>query len=117
MRASAIQWMVGCLVTALLSVTVVNVFAQARAQSTAPLPPAVQRAFQQSYPGATILAAFQERDRDRSVFRVDSVDKGAAGSSSTRRAVPRSRSQSRWTRKTYHARSPMRCIRTRGPST
>jgi hypothetical protein len=76
MRTSAIGWMVGCLVTALHTVTVVNVFAQAAAQSTAPLPPAVQRAFQQSYPGATISAAVQERDRDRSVFRVDSVDKG-----------------------------------------
>ena len=50
-------------------------FAQAPASGT-PVPPAVSKAFQQAYPGATISATSQERDADRTVFRVVSVDKG-----------------------------------------
>lgn len=48
------------------------------AQKPAPgaLPPAVKKAFEQAYPGATISAAAQERDGDRTVFRVESVDRG-----------------------------------------
>jgi hypothetical protein len=51
------------------------VFAQAPATRTT-VPAAVLQAFQQSYPGATIAATAQDRDRDRTVFRVDGVDRG-----------------------------------------
>jgi hypothetical protein len=36
----------------------------------------VTKAFQQAYPGATISATTQDREGDRTVFRVESVDKG-----------------------------------------
>ena len=49
--------------------------AQAPASGT-PVPPAVSKAFQQAYPGASISATSQERDADRTVFRVAGVDKG-----------------------------------------
>jgi uncharacterized protein (DUF2267 family) len=42
----------------------------------AAIPPAVLKAFQQAYPGATISASSQERSAERTVFRVESVDKG-----------------------------------------
>lgn len=40
------------------------------------LPAAVRKAFEQSYPGAAISTATQTRDGNRTVFRVDSTDKG-----------------------------------------
>jgi hypothetical protein len=51
-------------------------FAQAPARPSSAPPPAVMKAFQQSYPGATISATTQERDGDRTVFRLESADKG-----------------------------------------
>ncbi|HEY7185326.1 MAG TPA: hypothetical protein VH436_02195 [Vicinamibacterales bacterium] len=62
---------------AVLCLTVLAGAACAYAQAgTQPLPPAVQAAFDQGYPGATISAASQERDNNRTVFRVDSIQKG-----------------------------------------
>jgi len=49
--------------------------AQAPASGT-PLPPAVSKAFLQAYPGASISATPQERDADRTVFRVVGMEKG-----------------------------------------
>ena len=46
------------------------------ASAQAPVPPAVTRAFQQAYPGATISATATERDSNRTVFRVDGVHNG-----------------------------------------
>ncbi len=40
------------------------------------VPPAVLKAFEQAYPGATITGTQQERERNRAVLRVDSIDKG-----------------------------------------
>lgn len=40
------------------------------------LPAAVLSAFHKAYPGATVSGASQEREGDKVVFRVDSVDKG-----------------------------------------
>src|SRR5262245_21074096 len=60
---------------AMLAMASHAVSAQAPVNRT-PVPPTVLQAFQQSYPGATISATAQDRDRDRTVFRVDSVDKG-----------------------------------------
>jgi hypothetical protein len=48
-------------------------FAQAPAVT---LPPAVKSAFEKAFPGATISAATQERENDRTVFRVDSMQSG-----------------------------------------
>lgn len=40
------------------------------------LPPPVKSAFDQAYPGATISAATQERDNNRTIFHVDSLQNG-----------------------------------------
>ena len=50
--------------------------AQSPATPAASLPPAVQKAFHQAYPGATITSASPARDQDRSAFRIESDDKG-----------------------------------------
>lgn len=60
---------------AMLALASHAVSAQAPATRTT-VPAAVLQAFQQSYPGATVAATAQDRDRDRTVFRVESVDKG-----------------------------------------
>ncbi len=44
--------------------------------SQAIVPPAVKKAFDQSYPGATISAAAHARDGSQPAFRIDSMDKG-----------------------------------------
>lgn len=41
-----------------------------------PFPPAVTEAFQQAYPTATISSTRQEREKERTLFRVDGVDTG-----------------------------------------
>jgi hypothetical protein len=53
-------------------------FALALAQSpgTAALPADVRKAFEQAYPRATISAAAPQREGNRALFRVDSVDAG-----------------------------------------
>ena len=50
--------------------------AQALPNGTLSVPPAVLKAFQQAYPGATISAASPQRDAERTAFRFDSLDKG-----------------------------------------
>ena len=50
--------------------------AQSPAAQTTSMPPAVLKAFQQAYPGATITSASPARDQDRSAFRIESDDKG-----------------------------------------
>jgi hypothetical protein len=52
-----------------------TLFAQA-SNGAASLPPAVRKAFDQAYPGATISAAAQTTDNTQTAFRVDSADKG-----------------------------------------
>jgi hypothetical protein len=52
---------------------ITTTFAQSNAVA---LPPAVKKAFEQSYPGATISAVTQTRDANQTVFRVESDDKG-----------------------------------------
>ena len=46
------------------------------AANPAPLPASVAKAFQQAYPGATISAVVNQTDNNRTVYRIDSVDKG-----------------------------------------
>ena len=48
-------------------------FAQAPATT---LPPPVKSAFEKAYPGATISAATQERESNRTLFRIDSTQSG-----------------------------------------
>jgi hypothetical protein len=48
----------------------------AQAPNTATLPPGVKSVFEKAYPGATISAVTQERDTNRTVFRVDSTQNG-----------------------------------------
>jgi hypothetical protein len=58
-------------------VMVLAVASLAHAQGgSSSLPLAVKRAFDQAYPGATVSAATQERDRNRTVYRMDSLQKG-----------------------------------------
>lgn len=52
-----------------------HMLAQAPAGAV-PLPPAVRKAFEQSYPGASISATAQARENNQAAFRIDSVDKG-----------------------------------------
>ena len=47
----------------------------AQSNGAAP-PPAVKKAFEQSYPGATISSVTQTRDGNQTVFRVESTDRG-----------------------------------------
>ena len=49
---------------------------QAPASKAPQLPAAVTKAFQQAYPTATISSTKQEGDKDRTLFRVESTDKG-----------------------------------------
>lgn len=77
MRTSAVRRLAAGLTIAALAVGGRSAtFAQTPAGTTAQLPPAVLRAFQQTYPGAAISAAAPARDGDRAVFRIESVDKG-----------------------------------------
>ena len=60
---------------ALVMVVAVAAVAQT-ANGAASLPPAVTKAFEQAYPGATISSAAQTRENNQTAFRVDSSDKG-----------------------------------------
>ena len=55
---------------------VVPALSQAPAGKPPSLPSAVTTAFQQAYPTATISSTKQERDKDRTLFRVEGTDKG-----------------------------------------
>lgn len=50
--------------------------AQVPSSPTTSLPPAILKAFEKAYPGATISATSQERNGGRTAIRVQSVDKG-----------------------------------------
>jgi hypothetical protein len=68
--------MVTWLATMCLVMSAVPARSQTPASKAPPLPPAVTKAFQQAYPTATISSARQERDKERTLFRVESTDKG-----------------------------------------
>ena len=55
---------------------VATAFAQSVANGAASLPPAVKKAFEQAYPGATISATTPQREGNQTLHRVESVDKG-----------------------------------------
>ena len=48
----------------------------AQAPASNALPPAVKKAFETTYPGASVSATAQQADGSRTLVRVDSVDKG-----------------------------------------
>jgi len=52
-----------------------TLLAQAPAGGT-PLPPAVRSAFDKAYPGVTISSVTQQRDTNRTLFRVDGLHQG-----------------------------------------
>jgi hypothetical protein len=62
--------------TGLVAVLGAGMLAQSPPNQTSSLPMPVMKAFRQAFPAATISTTTQERDSDRVVFRVDSVDKG-----------------------------------------
>jgi hypothetical protein len=64
------------LVAALVIATSATMASAQTPAASAAVPPAVLKTFQQAYPGATISAASQERTAERTIFRVESVDKG-----------------------------------------
>ena len=73
MHRPTIRQLVTATAVVLLAVTG-STFAQSSGAAT--LPPAVKKAFEQSYPGATISSVAQTRDGNQPVFRVESTDKG-----------------------------------------
>ena len=56
-------------------ILIATLLAQAPANGTS-LPAVVKSAFDKAYPGATISSVTQERDTNRTLFRVDSVHQG-----------------------------------------
>ena len=66
----------GVLAGGVVTASSVMALAQAPATPAPSAPPAILKAFQQAYPGATITATAQQRDTDRTVFRVEGVDQG-----------------------------------------
>jgi len=77
MRSSAIGHVVyGLAVVGLVTALSAAPSAQSPANPASSFPPAVLKAFQQSYPAATISTTSQQRDGGQTVFRVESVDKG-----------------------------------------
>lgn len=75
MRSGSIGRMLLLASTGMLAMASTVMFAQAPANRTA-VPSAVLQAFERSYPGASISATTPNREGDRSVYRIDSVDKG-----------------------------------------
>jgi hypothetical protein len=59
----------------LVTVSIGAAFAQSPTSSPT-LPPAVKKAFDAAYPGATISATTQQAEANRTLIRVDSLDKG-----------------------------------------
>ena len=76
MRTMIARVVVGCTVAVLVAATTEVPSAQAPVNRAASLPPPVQKAFQQAYPGATISATSQERSAGRTLIRVESADRG-----------------------------------------
>jgi hypothetical protein len=56
-------------------ILIATLLAQAPSGGT-PLPAAVKGAFEKAYPGATISSVAQERDANRTLFRIDSLHLG-----------------------------------------
>jgi hypothetical protein len=59
-----------------VAASIVTASAQTPTSSASSLPPAVKKAFEQTYPGATISGTAQQTEGSRTLVRVDSVDKG-----------------------------------------
>lgn len=76
MQRNVMQTFGRLLATMSLVCVVTVASAQTPATKAPSVPPAVTKAFQQAYPTATISGTKQERENDRTVFRVDSTDKG-----------------------------------------
>jgi hypothetical protein len=77
MRKSTIARLVGVMVAAGLGAALTaGASAQAPSSPTTSLLPAILKAFEQAYPGATISATSQERHNGKTAVRVQSVDKG-----------------------------------------
>lgn len=68
--------MIAAWVTAVLTVLTSAWPAHAQNANGTTAPPAVTKAFQQSYPGAALSGVTQEHDNGRTVYRVTGVDKG-----------------------------------------
>lgn len=73
MHGSMIRRQVTGIALALSAVTTTT-FAQSNGSASPP--PAVKKAFEQSYPVATISSVTQTRDGNQTVFRVESTDQG-----------------------------------------
>jgi hypothetical protein len=75
MSSNPYRGAVGLVITAVIVTGVcAAVLAQTPAGTTPPA--AVKKAFDQAYPGASITATAQERDGNRTLFRIDSLQKG-----------------------------------------
>ena len=59
-----------------VAASIATASAQTPTSSASSLPPAVKKAFEQAYPGATISGTAQQTEGSRTFVRVDSVDKG-----------------------------------------
>ena len=59
-----------------VAASIATASAQAPANGASSLPPAVKKAFEQAYPGAAISGTAQQTEGNRTLVRVDSVDKG-----------------------------------------
>jgi hypothetical protein len=73
MQRSMIRGLVMTVAAIALFASTGTAFAQS---SGAAPPPAVKKAFEQSYPGAPISSVTQTRDGSQTVYRVETVDKG-----------------------------------------
>ena len=73
MQGSAVRRQVVTAIAIILLAGATTAFAQSNGVA---LPPAAKKAFEQSYPGATISSLTQTRDGTQAVFRVESTDKG-----------------------------------------
>lgn len=61
---------------AFIAVWTALALAQSPVNTASTLPPDVKKAFEQTYPRATISATAQQREGNRTLFRIDSVDAG-----------------------------------------
>src|SRR5687767_7047513 len=77
MRRNMIRLAVQVLATVVFVASLIaTALAQAPTSGASLLPPALNKAFKQAYPGATISGTTPQREGNRTLFRVDSVDKG-----------------------------------------
>lgn len=59
-----------------VAASIATASAQTPTSSASSLPPAVKKAFEQAYPGATISGTAPQTEGNRTLVRVDGVDKG-----------------------------------------